>query len=72
MQFEVDQIRVEVLEEVPGRELQASQGGVNLLQTVGLDEHGQDPGSPADQIIDADYIGLDPGRCTHFPGSDPL
>ena len=71
-QFEVDQIRVEVLEEVPGRELQASQGGVNLLQTVGLDEHGQDPGSPADQIIDADYIGLDPGRCTHFPGSDPL
>lgn len=71
-QFEVDQILVEVLEEVPGRELQASQGGVNLLQTVGLDEHGQDPGSPADQIIDADYIGLDPGRCTHFPGSDPL
>ena len=72
-QFEVDKIRVEVLEDVPGREPQASQGGKNLLQIVGLDEHGQDPGTAPDQIIDADYIGLDPSRgILIFPDLKPF
>ena len=72
-QFEVDQIRVEVLEEVPGREPQASQDGVNLLKTTGLDEHGQDRSSPPDQIIDPDYIGLDPSRgVLIFPDQTPF
>jgi len=72
-QFEVDQIRVEVLEEVPGRELQAAQGGKNLLQTTGLDQRGQDRGSQPDQIIDPDYIGLDPSRgVLIFPDQTPF
>ena len=61
-QFEADKIRVEVLEEVPGREPSSSQNGKPLLQVLGVDDHGQDQGTPPDRVIDADYIGLDGSR----------
>lgn len=57
--FDEDQIRVEILKEVPGEEPENSQGNNTFLQLMGLDEHGQDPGTRPDQIIDADYVGLD-------------
>ena len=45
---------------------------------MGLDTHGQDAGTPPDQLIDADYIGLDESRgvlifpdLTPFAPSDP-
>ena len=60
--FETDKIRVDVLREVPGQEPQNAQGRTPYLQILGLDTHGQDPGSQPDRIIDADYIGLDPSR----------
>ncbi|MFH1570340.1 MAG: cell surface protein SprA, partial [Gemmatimonadota bacterium] len=60
--FEVDKIRIDILREVPGQEPQNSQGGKSYLQAMGLDVHGQDPASPPDRIIDADYVGLDPSR----------
>ena len=57
--FTSDAIEVQILKEVPGREPQASQDGKSYLQIFGLDEHGQDPGSPPDRRIDVDYAGLD-------------
>ena len=71
--FEEDKIRVQVLKEVAGREPQASQDGKRYLQILGIDEHGQDPGTPPDQIIDADYIGLDGQRgVLIFPARKPF
>jgi len=63
-QFEADKIRVQILKEVAGREPEGSQKGKSYLQIMGLDLHGQDPGTPPDQIIDADYVGLDELRGT--------
>ena len=60
--FERDRIRVEVLLEVPGTDPVSTQNGDNFLGLMGLDERGQDPGTRPDQIIDADYIGLDDSR----------
>ena len=60
--FETDQIRIDILREVPGQDPQNSQGSRPYLQIMGLDTHGQDPGSQPDRIIDADYVGLDPSR----------
>ena len=57
-QFDRKRIRVEILREVPGREPENTQGGRSLLRLMGLDTHGQDAGTPPDQIIDADYDGL--------------
>ncbi len=57
--FDGNTIEIQILKEVPGREHQASQDGVSYLRIFGLDEHGQDPGSPPDRRIDADYVGLD-------------
>ena len=57
--FDEDKIRVEILREVPGAEPENTQKGKSFLQLMGLDNHGQDPGTRADQIIDADYVGLD-------------
>ncbi len=72
-QFERDKIRVEILEEVPGREPSPSQGRKSLLQIMGLDTHGQDAGTPPDQLIDADYIGLDESRgVLIFPDLTPF
>ena len=72
-QFERDKIRVEILEEVPGREPSPSQGRKSLLQIMGLDTHGQDPGTSPDQLIDADYIGLDESRgVLIFPDLTPF
>ncbi len=71
--FEEDKIRVQVLKEVAGREPQTSQDGKRYLQIFGIDEHGQDPGTPPDQIIDADYIGLDGVRgVLIFPARKPF
>ena len=71
--FEEDKIRVQVLKEVAGREPQVSQNGKPYLQILGMDEHGQDPGSPPDRIIDADYIGLDGQRgVLIFPARNPF
>ena len=60
--FERDQIRVEVLLDVPGREPISTQDGDNFLGLMGLDLRGQDAGTRPDQIIDATYIGLDDSR----------
>ncbi|MEE2657731.1 MAG: cell surface protein SprA [Candidatus Latescibacterota bacterium] len=60
--FDVDKIRVEILKEVPGSEPRNTQDGKSFLQLMGLDTHGQDPGTRPDQIIDADYVGLDGSR----------
>ena len=60
--FERDQIRVEVLLDVPGRDPVSTQDRDNFLGLMGLDLRGQDAGTRADQIIDADYIGLDESR----------
>ena len=57
-QFDRRRIRVEILREVPGREPENTQGGRSFLRLMGLDTHGQDAGTPPDQIIDADYDGL--------------
>ena len=60
--FDEDKIRVEILKEVPGTEPENTQGSKTYLQLMGLDTHGQDPGTRPDQIIDADYVGLDGGQ----------
>ena len=60
--FESDAVEVQILKEIPGREPEASQDGKSFLEIFGLDEHGQDPGSPSDRRVDADYIGLDEFR----------
>ncbi len=57
-QFDRQRIRVEILREVPGKEPESTQGGRSYLRLMGLDTHGQDAGTPPDQIIDADYDGL--------------
>ena len=57
--FDEDKIRVEILKEVPGAEPVNTEGTKTFLQLMGLDTHGQDPGTRPDQIIDADYVGLD-------------
>ena len=57
-QFDRKRIRVEILREVPGREPVNTQAGRSFLRLMGLDTHGQDAGTPPDQIIDADYDGL--------------
>jgi hypothetical protein len=57
--FDEDKIRVEILRELPGEEPENTQGSRTYLQLMGLDTHGQDPGTRPDQIIDADYVGLD-------------
>ncbi len=57
-QFDRQRIRVEILREVPGREPETTQGGRSFLRLMGLDTHGQDAGTPPDQIVDADYDGL--------------
>ncbi|MBT5060306.1 MAG: cell surface protein SprA [Gemmatimonadetes bacterium] len=71
--FDEDKIRVEVLHEVPGAEPENTQGGKSFLQLMGLDRHGQDSGTRADQIIDADYVGLDGSRgVLIFPDQRPF
>jgi len=71
--FDEDKIRVQVLKDVAGREPQIAQDGKRYLQIFGIDEHGQDPGTPPDQIIDADYIGLDGQRgVLIFPARKPF
>jgi hypothetical protein len=60
--FEADKIEVRILKEVPGREPDPSQSGKSYLQVLGVDKHGRDPGTPADRLIDADYVGLDEFR----------
>ncbi len=60
--FDPRTLRVDIVKEVPGKEDQPSQSGSAYIGLMGLDERGQDPGSPADRIIDADYIGLDDVR----------
>ncbi|MCC7264417.1 MAG: cell surface protein SprA [Candidatus Latescibacteria bacterium] len=60
--FDRDKIEIQILEEVAGREPQSSQGGRSLLQIMGLDERGKDPGSPPDRVVDSDYFGLDEFR----------
>ena len=57
--FDRETIELQILKETPGREPQASQDGKSYLQIFGLDERGQDQGSPPDRRIDADYLGLD-------------
>ncbi len=57
--FDSKTLRVDIVKEVSGQEDQPSQSGSAYIRLMGLDERGQDPGSPADRIIDADYIGLD-------------
>ena len=57
--FDEDKIRIEILKEVPGAEPVNTEGTKTFLQLMGLDTHGQDPGTRPDQIIDADYVGLD-------------
>ncbi len=57
--FDPRTLRVDVVKEVSGQEDQPSQSGSAYIGLMGLDERGQDPGSPPDRIIDADYIGLD-------------
>ncbi len=71
--FDPKTLRVDVIKEVPGQESQPSQAGKAYIQLLGLDERGQDPGSPPDRIIDADYIGLD-GFRGHliFPDQRPF
>ncbi len=71
--FDEDKIRVEILHEVPGAEPVNTQGGKSFLQLMGLDRHGQDAGTRADQIIDADYVGLDGSRgVLIFPDQRPF
>ncbi|MBT3342137.1 MAG: cell surface protein SprA [Gemmatimonadetes bacterium] len=71
--FDEDKIRVEVLQEVPGAEPENTENGKSYLQLMGLDTHGQDPGTRADQIIDADYVGLDGSRgVLIFPDQQPF
>ena len=57
--FDEDKIRVEVLREVAGKEPENTQNRRSFLQLMGLDTHGQDQGTSPDQIVDADYVGLD-------------
>ena len=57
--FDPKILRIDVVKEEAGREDQPSQDGRAFIQLMGLDQRGQDPGSPADRIIDPDYIGLD-------------
>lgn len=71
--FDRDKIEIEIFEEVAGREPQSSQGGRSLLQLMGLDERGKDPGSPADRLVDSDYFGLDEFRgVLIFPDQTPF
>ena len=71
--FDPRTLRVDIVKEVSGQEDQPSQSGSAYIGLMGLDERGQDPGSPPDRIIDADYIGLDDIR-GHliFPDQRPL
>jgi cell surface protein SprA len=57
--FDPKTLRIDIVKEIPGQENQPSQNGRAYIQLLGLDERGQDPGSPADRVVDADYIGLD-------------
>jgi len=57
--FDPKTLRIDIVKEIPGQENQPSQNGKAYIQLLGLDERGQDPGSPADRVVDADYIGLD-------------
>lgn len=71
--FDRDKIEIQILEEVAGREPQSSQGGRSLLQIMGLDERGKDPGSPPDRVVDSDYFGLDEFRgVLIFPDQTPF
>lgn len=71
--FDEDKIRVEVLQEVPGTEPENTENGRSYLQLMGLDTHGKDPGTRPDQIIDADYVGLDGSRgVLIFPDQRPF
>jgi hypothetical protein len=71
--FDRDKIEIEIFEEVAGREPQSSQGGRSLLQIMGLDERGKDPGSPPDRVVDSDYFGLDEFRgVLIFPDQTPF
>jgi hypothetical protein len=71
--FDPKTLRLDIVKEEAGREDQPSQDGRAFIQLMGLDQRGQDPGSPADRIIDADYIGLDDLR-GHliFPDQHPF
>ena len=71
--FDRDKIEIQIYEEVAGREPQLSQGGRSLLQIMGLDERGKDPGSPPDRAVDSDYAGLDEFRgVLIFPDQTPF
>ncbi len=71
--FDEDKIRVEILHEIPGDEPENTEGGRSFLQLMGLDKHGQDAGTRPDQIIDADYVGLDGSRgVLIFPDQRPF
>lgn len=71
--FDRDKIEIQIFEEVAGREPQSSQGGRSLLQIMGLDERGKDPGSVPDRAVDSDYAGLDEFRgVLIFPDQTPF
>ncbi|NKB70423.1 MAG: hypothetical protein GKR89_25415 [Candidatus Latescibacteria bacterium] len=71
--FDRKTIEVQVFKEVPGREPQASQSGDSYLELLGLDREGQDPGTPPDRLIDANYAGLDEFRgLLIFPDQRPF
>ncbi len=72
--FDTATIEVQIFKEIPGKEPEPSQGrSSSYLQILGLDEHGQDPGSRPDRLIDKGYIGLDELR-GHliFPARTPF
>ena len=71
--FDRRTIEVQVFKQVPGREPQASQDGDSYLELMGLDQEGQDPGTPPDRLIDANYAGLDEFRgLLIFPDQRPF
>ncbi len=71
--FDRDKIEIQIYEEVAGREPQSSQGGRSLLQIMGLDDRGKDPGSAPDRVVDSDYFGLDEFRgVLIFPDQSPF
>ena len=57
--FDLNALEVQILKKMPGGEFQSSQEGESYLQVFGLDQHGDNPESPPDRLIDKDYIGLD-------------
>jgi hypothetical protein len=71
--FDKNSLDIQILKEIPGKEPQTSQEGRSYLQVFGLDLRGNDPNSPADRLIDKDYIGLDDIR-GHliFPDQTPF